>query len=153
MLSEKTKAPDFELLDENGAPHKLSDYAGAPLILYFYPKDDTPGCTTEACGFRDDYSAFEKVNAHIVGVSTDSVKSHKKFKEKYGLPFPLLSDADHKVVELYGVWGEKKMMGKKYMGILRTTYLIDKNGKIAKVFEGVKPAEHSREVLEALKAL
>lgn len=153
MLNEKTKAPDFELLDENGILHKLSDYAGAPLVLYFYPKDDTPGCTTEACNFRDNYSAYEKANTKILGVSTDSVKSHKKFKEKYHLPFPLLSDPDHKVVEQYGVWTEKKMMGKKYMGIARTTYLIDKNGKIAKVFEGVKPSEHSREVLEVLKAL
>ncbi len=153
MLSEKVKAPDFELLDENGIPHKLSDYAGSPLVLYFYPKDDTPGCTTEACNFRDDYSAFQKANTKILGVSTDSVKSHKKFKEKYHLPFPLLSDPDHKVVEQYGVWAEKKMMGKRYMGIARTTYVIDKNGKIAKVFEGVKPAEHSREVLEVLKTL
>jgi len=153
MLSEKIKAPDFELLDENGIPHKLSDYAGSPLVLYFYPKDDTPGCTTEACNFRDDYSAFQKTNTKILGVSTDSVKSHKKFKEKYHLPFPLLSDPDHKVVEQYGVWAEKKMMGKRYMGIARTTYVIDKNGKIAKVFEGVKPAEHSREVLEVLKTL
>jgi peroxiredoxin Q/BCP len=153
MLSEKIKAPDFELLDENGIPHKLSDYAGSPLVLYFYPKDDTPGCTTEACNFRDDYSAFQKANTKILGVSTDSVKSHKKFKEKYHLPFPLLSDPDHKVVEQYGVWAEKKMMGKRYMGIARTTYVIDKNGKIAKVFEGVKPAEHSREVLEVLKTL
>ncbi|RJQ43092.1 MAG: thioredoxin-dependent thiol peroxidase [Anaerolineaceae bacterium] len=153
MLAEKTKAPDFELLDENGISHKLSDYAGAPLVLYFYPKDDTPGCTKEACNFRDDYSAFEKANTKILGVSTDSVKSHKKFKEKYHLPFPLLSDPDHKVVEQYGVWTEKQMMGKKFMGIARTTYLIDKNGKIARVFEGVKPAEHSREVLDALNNL
>jgi peroxiredoxin Q/BCP len=153
MLAEKTKAPDFELLDENGISHKLSHYAGAPLVLYFYPKDDTPGCTKEACNFRDDYSAFEKANTKILGVSTDSVKSHKKFKEKYHLPFPLLSDPDHKVVEQYGVWTEKQMMGKKFMGIARTTYLIDKNGKIARVFEGVKPAEHSREVLDALNNL
>ncbi len=153
MLSEKTKAPDFKLLDENGIPHSLSDYAGTPLVLYFYPKDDTPGCTTEACNFRDDYSAFQKANTKILGVSTDSVKSHKKFKEKYHLPFPLLSDPDHKVVEQYGVWTEKNMMGKKFMGIARTTYLIDKEGMIAKVFEGVKPVEHSSEVLEALKVL
>lgn len=153
MLSEKTKAPDFELLDENGIPHRLSDYAGTPLVLYFYPKDDTPGCTTEACNFRDNYNAFQKANTTILGVSTDSVKSHKKFKEKYQLPFPLLADTDHKVVEQYGVWTEKNMMGKKYMGIARTTYLIDKEGKIAKVFEGVKPTEHSREVLKELEML
>jgi peroxiredoxin Q/BCP len=153
MLSEKTKAPDFELLDENGIPHRLSDYFGTPLVLYFYPKDDTPGCTTEACNFRDNYNAFQKANTTILGVSTDSVKSHKKFKEKYQLPFPLLADTDHKVVEQYGVWTEKNMMGKKYMGIARTTYLIDKEGKIAKVFEGVKPTEHSREVLKELEML
>ena len=153
MLKEKVKAPEFELQDENGKVHKLSDYAGTPIVLYFYPKDNTPGCTTEACSFRDDYSAFEKASVLILGVSVDSVKSHKKFQEKYSLPFPLLADVDHKVVEQYGVWQEKKMMGKTYMGIVRTTYLIDKHGMIARVFENVKPSEHSQEVLEALKTL
>ncbi len=153
MLKEKVKAPEFELQDENGKVHKLSDYAGTPIVLYFYPKDNTPGCTTEACSFRDNYSAYEKENVQILGVSVDSVKSHKKFQEKYSLPFPLLADVDHKVVEQYGVWKEKKMMGRTYMGIVRTTYLIDGKGMIAKVFENVKPSEHSQEVLEALKAL
>lgn len=153
MLAEKTKAPDFELLDENGVSHRLTDYKGTPVVLYFYPKDDTPGCTTEACSFRDDYSAYSEEKVTIVGISTDSVTSHKKFKEKYNLPFSLLADTDHQVCEKYGVWAEKKMMGKKFFGILRTTYLIDKNGNIAKVFEGVKPAEHSQEVLQAIKVL
>ncbi|NMC45215.1 MAG: thioredoxin-dependent thiol peroxidase [Chloroflexi bacterium] len=153
MLAEKSKAPDFELLDENGESHRLADYKGNPLVLYFYPKDNTPGCTTEACNFRDDYSAYTDAHVTIVGISTDSVKSHKKFKEKYDLPFTLLADTDHQVCEQYGVWAEKQMMGKKYMGILRTTYLIDKDGNIAKVFEGVKPADHSLEVLQEVKKL
>jgi len=153
MLKENTKAPDFELLNEDGIAHKLTDYKGVPLILYFYPKDDTPGCTTEACSFRDDYSAFQKANVTIVGISADSVKSHKKFKEKYQLPFTLLSDPEHEVCEKYEVWAEKKMMGKKYMGILRTTYVINKDGAIVKVFEGVKPSEHSKEVLEVVQNL
>ncbi len=153
MIQEKMKAPDFNLLDEDGIPHTLSEYHGAPLILYFYPKDNTPGCTTEACSFRDDYSAYEKAKVTILGVSADSVKSHKKFKEKYQLPFTLLSDPEHTVCEAYGVWAEKQMMGKKYMGILRTTFVINKNGEIAKVFEGVKPSEHSKEVLEVVKNL
>lgn len=153
MLKENVKAPEFELQDENGTVRKLSDYAGTPIVLYFYPKDNTPGCTTEACSFRDDYSAYEKENVQILGVSVDSVKSHKKFQEKYALPFPLLADVDHKVVEQYGVWQEKKMMGRTYMGIVRTTYLIDKHGMIARVFENVKPSEHSQEVLDALKNL
>lgn len=146
-------APDFVLPDENGVQRRLSDYRGIPVILYFYPKDDTPGCTTEACNFRDDYSAYQNANVVILGVSPDSSKSHAKFKAKYGLPFPLLADSEHKVAEQYGVWGKKKAMGREYNGIFRTTFLIDANGKIAKVFENVKPAEHSREVLAALKEL
>ena len=153
MIQEKTKAPDFNLLDEDGNSHTLSEYKGTPLILYFYPKDNTPGCTTEACNFRDDYSAYEKAKVTILGVSPDSVKSHKKFKEKYQLPFTLLSDPDHTVCEAYGVWAEKQMMGKKYMGILRTTFVINKDGVVEKVFEGVKPSEHSKEVLAAVKNL
>ena len=153
MLAEKTKAPDFELLDENGNPRRLADYKGSPVVLYFYPKDNTSGCTTEACNFRDDYSAYSDAQVTIVGISTDSVKSHKKFKEKYALPFTLLADTDHKVCEQYGVWAEKHMMGKKYMGILRTTYLIDQDGNIVRVFEGVKPADHSQEVLQEIKKL
>ncbi len=146
-------APDFVLPDENGVQRRLSDYRGIPVILYFYPKDDTPGCTTEACNFRDDYSAYQDANVVILGVSPDSPKSHAKFKAKYGLPFTLLADSEHKVAEQYGVWGKKKAMGREYNGIFRTTFLIDANGKIAKVFENVKPAEHSREVLAALKEL
>ena len=153
MIQEKTKAPDFNLLDEDGNSHSLSEYKGTPLILYFYPKDNTPGCTTEACNFRDDYSAYEKAKVTILGVSADSVKSHKKFKEKYQLPFTLLSDPDHTVCEAYGVWAEKQMMGKKYMGILRTTFVINKDGVVEKVFEGVKPSEHSKEVLAVVKNL
>ena len=143
-------APDFELSDETGAVRKLSDLRGKPVVLYFYPKDDTPGCTTEACNFRDDYSAYKKAGVTILGVSPDSVKSHVKFKEKFGLPFPLLADEGHKVCELYDVWALKKYMGREYMGVLRTTFLIDVNGQIARVFEKVKPAEHSTEILAAL---
>ncbi len=143
-------APDFELLDDTGAARHLSDYRGRPVILYFYPADDTPGCTKEACNFRDDYSQYEKAKVTILGVSPDSVKSHVKFKNKYQLPFPLLADEDHKVCNAYGVWGPKKMMGREYEGVLRTTFLIDSNGKIARVFENVRPSEHSEEVLAAL---
>jgi peroxiredoxin Q/BCP len=143
-------APDFELPDDENSPRKLSDFRGKNVILYFYPKDDTPGCTTEACNFRDDYSAYEKAEVAVLGVSPDTVKSHVKFKQKFQLPFPLLADEGHKVCDLYGVWGEKKFMGREYQGVLRTTFLIDKNGKIVKVFENVRPAEHSTEVLSAL---
>jgi thioredoxin-dependent peroxiredoxin len=144
-------APDFTLQDENGVTRKLSDYRGQPVVLYFYPKDDTPGCTTEACNFRDDYSQYTQAGVVILGVSPDSPKAHIKFKEKYHLPFTLLADEGHKICELYGVWGLKKMMGREYDGVFRTTFLIDRQGMLEKVFEGVKPAEHSKEVLEALK--
>jgi len=143
-------APDFELQNEEGVEIRLSDYRGKPVVLYFYPKDDTPGCTTEACGFRDDYSAFTKKGIIILGVSPDTSKSHKKFKDKFNLPFPLLADIDHKVCELYGVWGRKQMIGKEYDGVFRTTFVIDREGKIVKVFEKVKPSEHAKEVLEAV---
>ena len=146
-------APDFELVDDTNVPRKLSDFRGKNVVLYFYPADDTPGCTREACNFRDDYSAYEKADIAILGVSPDSVKSHGKFKQKFQLPFPLLADEGHKVCDLYGVWGPKKFMGKSYEGVLRTTFLIDKDGKIVKVFESVRPAEHSREVLSALSAV
>ncbi len=145
-------APEFTLQDDTGQSRSLSDYRGQPLVLYFYPKDDTPGCTTEACNFRDDYSAYQQAGVTILGVSPDTVKSHVKFKAKFGLPFPLLADVDHKVCDLYGVWGRKKLMGREYDGVYRTTFIIDSQGKIARVFENVKPAEHSAEVLEALKA-
>ena len=143
-------APDFELLDDTNVPRTLSDFHGRNVVLYFYPADDTPGCTKEACNFRDDYSAYEKAGVQILGVSPDSVKSHVKFKQKFQLPFPLLADKDHKVCDLYGVWGPKKFMGREYEGVLRTTFLIDEEGKIAKVFENVRPAEHSAEVLSML---
>lgn len=151
MLKEKTSAPDFSLPDENGELRSLSQYLGKKVILYFYPKDDTPGCTTEACKFRDDYSAYEKADVVIIGVSPDSPKSHAKFKAKYQLPFPLLSDEDHKVLSDYGAWGKKKMYGKEYEGVLRTTYLIGEDGKILKVFENVKPADHSAEILASFE--
>jgi len=143
-------APEFELLDDTSSAHKLSDYRGKNVVLYFYPNDDTPGCTKEACNFRDDYSAYEKANVAILGVSANDVESHARFKKKYGLPFPLLADDGHKVSEAYGVWGPKKLAGKEYEGIMRTTFLIDANGIIIGVFEKVRPAEHSAEVLSAL---
>lgn len=144
-------APDFSLPDEDGIVRKLSDYRGKPLVLYFYPKDDTPGCTQEACNFRDDYSQFQDAGVVILGVSPDSPKKHTKFKQKYQLPFTLLADEDHQICQLYEVWGPKKMMGREYEGVYRTTFLLDSAGKILKVFENVRPAEHSKEVLEVLK--
>lgn len=149
-LPDGIPAPDFTLVDDTNTPRKLSDFRGQNVLLYFYPKDDTPGCTTEACNFRDDYSAYEKANLVILGVSPDSVESHVKFKKKFQLPFALLADEGHKVCDLYQVWGPKKFMGREYQGVLRTTFLIDEHGKIAKVFENVRPAEHSAEVLSAL---
>jgi peroxiredoxin Q/BCP len=149
-LSAGIPAPDFELLDDTNVPRKLSDYRGKKVVLYFYPEDDTPGCTKEACNFRDDYSAYEKAGIVVLGVSPDNVKSHVKFKQKFELPFPLLADEGHKVCDLYGAWGPKQAMGREYQGVLRTTFLIDEKGKIVKVFEKVRPAEHSTEVLSAL---
>lgn len=146
-------APDFELQDETGAPRRLSGLKGRPVVLYFYPADDTPGCTKEACNFRDDYSAYVKNGIAILGVSPDTVQSHAKFKKKYGLPFPLLADPGHRICGIYGVWGTKKFMGRTYEGVLRTTFLIDRGGRIAKVFERVRPSEHSAEVLAALRNL
>ena len=150
-ILEGIPAPDFVLADENGTPRRLSDYRGQVVILYFYPKDDTPGCTTEACNFRDDYSAYVEAGVTVLGVSPDTEKSHLKFKNKYQLPFPLLADVDHAVCEAYDVWGEKQLMGRNYLGVMRTTFLIDASGKIKKVFEKVRPAEHSAEMLAALK--
>ncbi|MEW5872516.1 MAG: thioredoxin-dependent thiol peroxidase [Chloroflexota bacterium] len=143
-------APDFTLPDETGVERNLSDYRGSPVILYFYPKDDTPGCTTEACNFRDDYSAYQQAGVQILGVSPDAPKMHAKFKIKFDLPFTLLADETHQVCELYGVWGRKKFMGREYDGVFRTTFLIDAQGIIVRVFENVKPAEHSTEVLATL---
>ncbi|HOZ37269.1 MAG TPA: thioredoxin-dependent thiol peroxidase [Anaerolineaceae bacterium] len=147
-LDLNTPAPNFELGDQNGEPHKLSDYLGKRVVLYFYPKDDTPGCTAEACSFRDNYSVFKQNDIVILGVSADSAKSHAKFQEKYELPFTLLSDTDHTVSEAYGVWGLKKYMGREYFGINRTTFLIDEEGNLVKVYEKVKPAEQAQEIIE-----
>src|ERR1043165_874572 len=144
-ISAGIPAPEFTLLDDTGTPRKLSDYHGKNVVLYFYPADDTPGCTTEACNFRDDYSAYEKAGVVILGVSPDTVASHVKFKKKFQLPFPLLADIGHKVCDLYGVWGLKNSFGREYEGVFRTTFLIDGNGNILKVFEKVRPAEHSAE--------
>ncbi len=146
-------APVFSLQDESGNLRNLTDFLGKPLILYFYPKDDTPGCTQEACNFRDDYSAYDKAEVVILGVSPDSPKSHAKFKAKFGLPFSLLADEEHKVADQYGVWGPKNYMGKSYEGVYRTTFLVDSHGQIVKVFENVKPADHSAEILQVLKSL
>jgi peroxiredoxin Q/BCP len=145
-------APDFTLLDDTNTPRRLSDFRGRNVVLYFYPKDDTPGCTKEACNFRDDYSAYEKAGVVILGVSPDTIESHVKFKKKFQLQFPLLADEGHKVCDLYGVWGPKKFMGKEYEGVQRTTFLIDENGNIARVYESVRPAEHSAELLSVLGA-
>ncbi len=150
LAAVNTTAPEFTLPDETGAAHRLSDFQGKPVVLYFYPKDDTPGCTTEACGFRDQYKEYSDAGILVIGVSPDSSKSHMKFKEKYNLPFMLLADEGHKVCELYGVWGRKKAMGREYDGVFRTTFLISPQGKIIKVFEGVKPDGHSAEVFAAL---
>jgi peroxiredoxin Q/BCP len=144
-------APDFELETDAGETVKLSDFRGKPIVLYFYPKADTPGCTTEACGFRDGFDAYMKKGIIILGVSPDTVKTQAKFKTKHSIPFTLLADADHKVSETYGVWGLKKFMGREYMGVLRTTFLIDERGRILRVFEGVRPEGHSDEVLAALE--
>ncbi len=150
-ISSGIPAPDFSLPDESGKLRSLSEFRGHPVILYFYPKDDTPGCTTEACNFRDDYSQYEHTGIVILGVSPDSSKSHAKFKAKYGLPFPLLADVGHRVCDLYQVWGRKKMMGHEFDGVFRTTFLIDEVGNIIQVFKDVKPAGHSIELLDALR--
>jgi len=150
-ISANQPAPDFELPDETGKLRTLSEFRGQPVVLYFYPKDDTPGCTVEACNFRDDYHIYRENGVTILGVSPDSAKSHTKFIDKFSLPFPLLADEGHKVCDAYGAWGEKKNMGRTYDGVLRTTFLIGPDGTILKVFENVKPAGHSAEVLAALK--
>ena len=149
MLKEGDKAPDFTTKDQDGNTVKLSDHKGERLVLYFYPKDDTPGCTKEACSFRDADTTYRKKGIKVFGVSTDSEKSHQKFISKFQLPFDLLADTDKSIVEKYGVWGEKSMYGKKYMGTMRKTFLIDEQGKIAKIFDKVNVAEHADEVLEA----
>ena len=150
MLETGTKAPDFALPDQNGVIHKLSDYAGKKVILYFYPKDNTPGCTKQACGFSERYPQFREKGAIVLGVSKDSVASHKKFEEKYGLAFPLLSDPERKVIEAYDVWKEKKNYGKVSMGVVRTTYLIDEQSTIVKSNDKVKAAEDPEKMLQEL---
>ncbi len=145
-------APAIHLADETGTMRSLEEFTGRPVVLYFYPKDDTPGCTKEACSFRDDYSVYAEAGITILGISPDSPKSHAKFKDKYHLPFSLLADVDHAVAEAYGVWGRKKFMGREYDGILRTTFLIGPDGKVVKIFPNVKPDGHSHEVIAALKA-
>ena len=149
-LSAGDKAPDFTLPDQDGQEHKLSDYQGRPVILYFYPKDHTSGCTKEACGFRDDYSAYQEAGVTILGVSPDSAKTHTNFIAKHDLPFTLLADTEREVLKLYGAWGKKKMYGREYEGVLRTTFLIGSDGNIAKVYEKVKPAAHSAQILADL---
>jgi peroxiredoxin Q/BCP len=150
-ISAGIPAPDFELLDDTNQLRRLSDFRGQKVVLYFYPADDTPGCTKEACRFRDDYSAYLDAGITILGVSPDSVASHVKFKHKYQIPFLLLADEGHKVCDLYGAWGPKKLAGREYQGVLRTTFLIDENGRILHVFERVRPSEHSAQVLEAFE--
>lgn len=151
MLDVGKKAPDFSLLNQDEKKISLKNYLGQKVVLYFYPKDDTSGCTKEACGFSDDLPKFNKIDAVILGVSPDSVKSHKKFSEKYKLKFDLLADEEKLVLEKYGVWKEKSMYGRKYMGVERTTFIIDEKGKIKKIFNKVKVDGHNKEVLEALK--
>ena len=151
MLKEGTVAPDSTVKDENGETVRLKDLRGQKVVLYFYPKDDTPGCTKEACSFRDAFADFKRRDIRVLGVSTDGEASHKKFVAKYKLPFTLLSDPDHSIAEAYGVYGEKKFMGRTYMGVKRITFLIDEKGKVKKVFEKVKPDEHAQEVLEAFE--
>jgi peroxiredoxin Q/BCP len=146
-------APDFSALDDSGSPVKLSDFKGRKVVLYFYPKDDTPGCTREACGFRDGLGAISTADAVVLGVSADSVESHRKFREKYGLNFPLLADTDRAIVEDYGVWKEKTNYGKTYMGIERTTYIVDEAGRISHIFPRVKVDGHCEEVVAALKGI
>jgi thioredoxin-dependent peroxiredoxin len=151
VIEEGKPAPDFELKTDTGDSVKLSDFRGKQVVLYFYPKDDTPGCTTQACGIRDVYGEFQKAGAVVLGVSPDDEKSHVKFKEKYELPFTLLADTDHSVSEEYGVWGEKKYMGRTYMGVDRSTFVIDADGNVKRVMHKVKPDSHADEVLETLR--
>jgi peroxiredoxin Q/BCP len=152
MIEEGKPAPDFELTSDAGDAVRLSDLRGKQVVLYFYPKDDTPGCTTQACGVRDAYGEFERTGAVVLGVSPDDVKSHVKFKEKYGLPFTLLADPEHQVAELYGVWGEKKYMGRTYMGVERSTFVIGEDGNVKRVMHKVKPDTHADDVLAALSS-
>jgi thioredoxin-dependent peroxiredoxin len=151
LIDEGKKAPAFSLDDQAGKTHKLKDYAGRPVVLYFYPKDDTPGCTTEACAFRDAEPDFSKVKAVVLGVSVLDTKSKAKFAKKHGLNFPLLADEDHAVADAYGAWQEKSMYGRKYMGVARITYLIGPDGNVLKRWDKVSPATHADEVLEQIR--
>ena len=153
LIEPGRKAPAFTLKDQSGTTHKLTDYAGRPVVLYFYPKDDTPGCTKEACEFRDRVPRFDKSKAAVIGVSILDENSKAKFASKHGVNFPLLADADHEVAEKYGVWQEKSRYGRKYMGIARTTYLIDRDGKVARRWDNVKVDGHADEVYAAMKTL
>ena len=153
MVKEGDAAPDFEARDAEGNAVKLSDLRGRKVVLYFYPKDDTPGCTKEACSFRDSFAEFRSRGIEVLGVSTDDEKSHRKFAEKYSLPFTLLSDPDHRVAERSGVWQEKSMFGRRYMGIARTTFVIDAEGRVARVFERVRVKGHAEAVERAVRAL
>ena len=150
-VEEGRPAPDFTLNSDSGEAVTLSSLRGSPVILYFYPKDDTPGCTAQACGIRDAYGEFEDAGAIVLGVSPDSEASHAKFKKKYELPFTLLADADHAVADAYGVWGEKTFAGKTYMGVERSTFVIDPDGNVGRIFRKVKPDEHADQVLDALR--
>jgi peroxiredoxin Q/BCP len=153
MIEPGKKAPAFSLPDQDGTPHSLADYAGRPVVLYFYPKDDTPGCTKESCAFQDNLPKFKKSKAAVLGMSVLNSASKAKFANKYGLTFPLLADEDHAVMEKYGVWQEKSMYGKKYMGVARTTYLIGADGKVVKRWDGVKVDGHAEDVLAAVQEL
>jgi peroxiredoxin Q/BCP len=150
MVEEGKPAPDFELTSDSGETVRLSDLKGRPVVVYFYPRDDTPGCTAQACGIRDNYEAFGERGAVVLGISPDDESSHVKFKQKYGLPFTLLADPEHRVADQYGVWAERSMYGKTYMGIERSTFVIDSEGNVARVLRRVKPDTHAQQVLEAL---
>lgn len=152
-LREGDPAPDFQAAVTGGATLSLSSLRGRSVVLYFYPKDDTPGCTKEACGFRDEHDAFERLGAVVLGVSPDPVKAHDKFTQKFRLPFPLVSDPDHAIAEAYGVWGEKVFMGRRYLGVHRVTFLIGSDGHLRRIWPSVKPEVHAAEVLEALRAV
>ncbi len=152
MINEGDQAPDFTLHSDAGTDVTLSSLRGRPVVLYFYPKDDTPGCTTQACGIRDAYGEFERAGAVVLGISPDDERSHTKFRDKYGLPFTLLADTDHAVAEQYGAWGEKSFAGKKYMGVNRSTFVIGADGNVKRVMHNVKPATHADDVLAALGA-
>ncbi|HEX8560474.1 MAG TPA: thioredoxin-dependent thiol peroxidase [Pyrinomonadaceae bacterium] len=149
MINEGDLAPDFEARDAQGDAVRLSDLRGRKVVLYFYPKDDTPGCTKEACSFRDSFAEFGRRRIEVIGVSTDDEKSHRRFADKHGLPFRLIADTDHAVADLFGVYGEKQFMGRRYMGVARKTFLIGEDGRVLKIFDKVKVDEHAGEVLKA----